>query len=559
MDGLEAPLAVVDREAVNLGRTLDLSVVILSYNVRDLLSLAIRTSLAASRDLAAEIIVVDNASPDGSADMVEETFPEVKLIRSDENLGFAGGNNLGLKTARGRHVMILNPDVVVHPRAFRSLVSYLDTHPETGAVGGRIINPDGTSDPGAKRGFPSPSAAFYRLVGLSYIFPRSRRFAGYNLTYMSPDEASDEVEALSGAFMCVRGEAFDEVGGLDDDYFMYGEDLDWCYRIRSAGWKIAYVPEAQIVHFRGQSTRTIPRLRQLYLFHQAMHIFVKKHIAPKSSGLFVAFMEAGIFARGLMVTAWRLAMAAVAPALDTAVVLASLVLAIALRTLTGWTLPMFSLEEWSLVGLVFVLSSVAGTLLTGLHGRRIMETRRASMFILLGTMLSVTAIFFIRSINFSRIVTGLTWFIAGGGILGWRALARWKLHAPAARGIVLGCGEQARVFLRALGETDPSYTIVGLIRGDADDASCDSVEGYPVLGHADDLQILLRRMKIDDLILTWDERDQFSDVLAHIRTSRKYVSRVRFVAGPVSSAPTDGGIVAALPEIELSLTKHRWF
>ena len=552
-------MAVFDGEVVGLSEVLDLSVVILSYNVKDLLNLAIRTSLAACRALKAEVIVVDNASSDGSAEMVEDAFPDVKLIRSPGNIGFAGGNNLGLAAARGRYLLILNPDVVVHPRAFKVLVEYLDAHPAAGAAGGRIINPDGSSDPGAKRGFPSPSAAFYRLVGLSYIFPRSRRFGGYNLSYMDPDESSDEVEGLSGAFMCVRREAYDKVGGLDEDYFMYGEDLDWCYRIQSAGWKIGYVPDAEIVHFRGQSTRSIPRLRQMYLFHQAMHIFVQKHIAPSRNALLVALIEAGILARGAAVSAWRLALAVMIPALDTALVVLSLVAALVVRTLTGWTLPEFSVQEWGLVGLVFAGSGLAGTLLTGLHGRRIMDMRRALLAVVLGAMLCVAAIFFIRTINFSRIVTGLAWLIAGGGLLGWRALVRWKMKAPPTRGIVLGCAEQASAFLRSLDRTDSSYTIVGLIRGTGDNAGCDSVDGYPVLGNVDDLPLLLKRLKIDDLILAWDERDQFSDVLANIRQSRRYVSRVRFLAGPVIESGRTCNGVETLPEIEWNLSKSRWF
>jgi len=140
--------------------SLDLSVVILSYNVRAYLALAIRTALQATRSLAAEIIVVDNASQDGSADMVAADFREVRLIRSDRNLGFSGGNNLGIRIARGRYILLLNPDVIVHPRAFEALVAYLDTHPSAGAAGGRVVNPDGTTDRGARRGFPSPSAAF---------------------------------------------------------------------------------------------------------------------------------------------------------------------------------------------------------------------------------------------------------------------------------------------------------------------------------------------------------------------------------------------------------------
>ena len=545
MDGVEAAAACVKWEALivpdstgarSAGYMVDLTVVIVSYNVKPYLALALRTALMACRSISAEIIVVDNASIDGSADMVEEEFipgatkeqsgqrgsTEIRLIRGARNIGFAAGNNLGIREAEGRYVLLLNPDVVVHQKAFEVLVRYMDDHLDVGASSGRITNPDGTNDPGGRRGAPSPSAAFYHMVGLSYIFPRSRRFARYKLTYLDENQVA-EVESLSGCFMCVRRRAIDQIGMLDESFFMYGEDLDWCYRIRSGGWKIVSHPEAEIVHFRGESTRSLPKIRQLYEFHRAMRIFVHKHLSSKRSGVMIALIELGIVIRGVGVYLWRLFQATLDPLLDLALLALALVTALGLRTLSGWVVPPFSLQEWLLTGTVFIASGTIGALLTKLyeHGRP--NVLRALTASAIGGALCVVAIFFIKTINFSRIVTGLIWLLAATFIAGWRCLLQQRSRQPQNRVLVLGCGEKARAFLQTLAspatlETDEPhhYHVIGVIRGSDDAPGCASVEQYPVLGDLNDLPLLLRRLEVDELFVAW-EHYKYSDILALTR------------------------------------------
>jgi len=527
---------------------------VLSYNVRTYLALALRTALAACRSLNAEVLVVDNASADGSAEMVESDFPQVRLVRSPKNLGFSGGNNLGIKAARGRYVLLLNPDVLVHPNAFAALVSYLDAHPEVGAAGGRIINPDGTSDPGARRGFPSASAAFYRMVGLSYIFPHSPRFARYNMLYL--DESREtEVDAVSGCFMCVRREVVEAVGGLDEAFFMYGEDLDWCYRIRSAGWKVAYVPGAEIVHFKGESTRSLPRARQLYEFHRAMHIFVRKHIAPKRSWPVITLIEIGIFLRGVGVSVWRLVQAALVPAMDLAALALGFALTVAARMQTGWVLPPFSAREWSLVVAAFAGSGILGAVSAGLYGRRRFDVRRALLATAIGAVSCVVAIFFIKTINFSRIVTGSTWLLTGVFVASWRWLALRRTVPPEAGWLVLGCGEKAKRFLRMLPSDRRTFRIIGVVRGRDDPQECASVEGYPVLGDMADLPLLLRSLKADDLIVAW-EHYQYSDLLSLTRRGGRYPRRIRLVPDGVVSMEAESP--EDWPLIDLHLRRRTW-
>lgn len=533
----------------------DLTVLILSYNVRPYLTLALRTALAARCSLDVEYVVIDNGSTDASPDMVEREFPQVRLLRNEKNLGFSRGNNLGISIARGRYVLLLNPDVLVHPNAFEALVSHLDAHPEVGAAGGRIINPDGTSDPSARRSFPSPSAAFYRMVGLSYVFPRSRRFGRYNMRYL-PDDEESEADALSGCFMCVRREVIETVGALDERFFMYGEDLDWSYRITSAGWKLSYVPSAEIVHFKGKSTESLSRVRQLYEFHRAMHIFVKKHIAPRRSWLVKTGIEAGILLRGIGVSLSRLAQVALVPSLDVVALATSLILALFLRTrLRGWGVPRFSAQEWVLVGAVFVLSGVVGGLVAGLYGQRRLEIRRAIVATVIAGATCIVAIFFIRSINFSRIVTGITWGLAGALGVAWRWLAQRRKPEPEGGWLVLGCGERAERLFKALTPNRRDYRIIGIVRGRDDPKERSSLEGYPVIGDIEDLPLLLRTLRPNELIVAW-EQYQYSDLLSLARRGGRYPQRIRLV--PDGLPATGQGSVDEWPLIDLTINKRTW-
>ncbi len=251
-----------------------LSVVFLSYNTRDLTEQALRTVLDAAEGMAVEVFVADNASVDGSVEMVEEKFPQVKLIRNEGNVGFAAGNNVALRRVVGEYVLIINTDTIVRRDTLSAMVEFLDAHPEAGACGCKILDPDGTLQMDSRRGFPTPVAAFCKMSGLSRLFPDHPVISHYHMTYLDP-ERTEEVEVISGSCMMVRKTAMDQVGLLDEDYFMYGEDIDWCYRIHQAGWKIYYVPTTEIIHFRGESGRGVP-LRILYRKSQAMSIFVKK-------------------------------------------------------------------------------------------------------------------------------------------------------------------------------------------------------------------------------------------------------------------------------------------
>jgi N-acetylglucosaminyl-diphospho-decaprenol L-rhamnosyltransferase len=268
----------------------NLSIVILNYNTREHLR-ACLDSLG--RPAETEVVVVDNASTDGSADMVAAEFPWVTLIRAPRNGGYAYGNNLALRRCQGEMVLLLNPDTRLPPGALDRLVQKLRQHPEAGIVGPKLLRPDGSMHLACRRSFPTPPIAFYRLSGLSRLFPRSRRFGQYNLTYADPDQAM-EVDAVCGACLLIRRVVIDRIGLLDERFFMYGEDLDWCLRARQAGWAVRYEPDVVVRHQHGAASRK-RALRTTFHFFRAMDLFYRKHYVRRYHPLVTGMVRTGIY------------------------------------------------------------------------------------------------------------------------------------------------------------------------------------------------------------------------------------------------------------------------
>ncbi|HEX2619183.1 MAG TPA: glycosyltransferase family 2 protein, partial [Phototrophicaceae bacterium] len=266
---------------------LDLGIVIVNWNTRDLLRKCLQTVTASQGDFKFHTIVVDNASTDGSPEMVRTEFPQVDLILSSTNGGYSYANNLGLRALglRGagkidqkapRYALLLNPDTEVPPTALYDMTCYMDEHPEVGIAGPKLIMPldDNRLDLACRRSFPTPEVAFYHYSGLAKLFPDSPRFARYNMTYINPD-TEVEVDSVVGAYMQIRREAIRAVGLLDETFFMYGEDLDWAFRIKSAGWKVMYHPQVVVKHIKRAASRRSPKAQ--FEFYRAMLIFYRKH------------------------------------------------------------------------------------------------------------------------------------------------------------------------------------------------------------------------------------------------------------------------------------------
>ncbi|WP_138496212.1 glycosyltransferase family 2 protein [Paenibacillus pinistramenti] len=271
---------------------MDLSIIIVNYNTCGLTIDCIQSVYASKTRYTYEIILIDNHSADNTVAAVSDAYPEVRVIANDTNAGFAKANNQGMAIARGRYVLLLNSDTVVLPHTLETMISFMDGTPEVGASGCKIVLPDGSLDKACKRGFPTPSASFYYAFGFSRLFPSNPRFNQYQLGFRNPDE-SYPVDCLVGAFMLVRQEVIRQVGGLDESFFMYGEDIDWCYRIKQAGWEIYYNSDTSIVHFKGGSARRRP-FKIVYEFHRAMLLFHRKHYQRRYNFLINGAVYAGI-------------------------------------------------------------------------------------------------------------------------------------------------------------------------------------------------------------------------------------------------------------------------
>ena len=282
-----------DRRAAET-ELLDVSVVIVNYKVRELLHDCLRSVEAALAGLRGEVWVVDNASGDGSVEMVRADFPWVRLIANEQNRGYGAANNQAIGPARGRYVLVLNPDTKLPPHAIVDTIAEMEAHPDIGALGPKLVLADGSLDKACRRSFPSPEVAFYRLFGLARLFPRHRRFARYNLLDVDEDTPLD-VDSVVGAFMLVRRVVIQQVGMFDEAFRLYGEDLDWAFRIKQAGWRVRYHPAVVVLHLKGQSSRQRP-VTSIRLFYDAMHTFYDKHYAGEHSGPFNAMIHLGISA-----------------------------------------------------------------------------------------------------------------------------------------------------------------------------------------------------------------------------------------------------------------------
>jgi GT2 family glycosyltransferase len=274
---------------------LQLSIVIVNYNVRHFLEQALGSVRRALEGLEGEVWVVDNNSVDDSVRMVREKFPEVRLIANADNPGFSKANNQAIRLCQGEYVLLLNPDTLVEEDTFRKCLDFMEAHPEAGALGCKLIDGSGNFLPESKRGFPSPWVAFCKTFGLSALFPRSPVFGRYYLGHLSPDEVQ-EVEVLAGCFMFMRRSALDKSGLLDEDFFMYGEDIDLSYRLVLAGYKNYYLPDTKIIHYKGESTKK-GSLNYVKTFYQAMIIFARKHFQGRQAGLFIWMLQAAIWFR----------------------------------------------------------------------------------------------------------------------------------------------------------------------------------------------------------------------------------------------------------------------
>jgi O-antigen biosynthesis protein len=299
-----------------------LSVIIVNYNVEYFLEQCLNSVLKALKNTRAEVFVVDNNSVDGSVSMVKAKFPEVILIENKKNTGFSFANNQAIKASKGEYVLLLNPDTVVEEDTFEKTINFMDTHPDGGGLGVYMIDGKGNFLPESKRGLPTPEVAFYKIFGLSALFPKSRKFGKYHLGFLDKKKIH-EVEILSGAFMLLRKKVLDNIGLLDETFFMYGEDIDLSYRIIKAGYKNYYFPDTRIIHYKGESTKK-SSINYVFVFYNAMIIFARKHFSQKNAKTFSFLINLAVYLRAGIAIINRFIKKIALPALDASIILAGL-------------------------------------------------------------------------------------------------------------------------------------------------------------------------------------------------------------------------------------------
>ena len=273
-----------------------LSIIIVGYQCRDLARRCLESLTPDRLQSPLEVLLVDNGSTDGTIDMMRALFPWVRIVAEGQNLGFARANNLATRVALGHHLLYLNPDTVVPAGSLVASVAALEARPAVGMLGCKLVRPDGSLDHACKRGFPTPLSSLYHFVGITKLIPGSRRFAHYTAGWLDADQESP-VDAVNGAFMLVRREALEAVGPMDEEYWLYMEDLDWCYRFWEAGWPVVYWPGVEVIHVKGGSTKDGRPWRSNHAFHRGMWLFYKKHYAEKRSPLVTSIVWLGIWTK----------------------------------------------------------------------------------------------------------------------------------------------------------------------------------------------------------------------------------------------------------------------
>lgn len=531
---------------------MDISIIIVNYNVREFLRGAlesVRRSLAGG-GLTGEVFVVDNASRDGSVDMVRTSFPEVKCIALEQNLGFGKANNIAMREATGDYLLILNPDTILGEDTLRVMVDFMRKNPSAGLSGCKLLNADGSFQVSCRRGFPTPWASFTKLFGLSSFFPNSPRFAQYNLTYLPVDETY-EIDALAGAFMMMSRGAYEAVGGFDEEFFMYGEDLDLSFRVKKAGFGVFYVHSTSTVHFKGESTRR-SAINEIKVFYEAMHIFVHKHYG--SNPIFTILLRLGISLRSL-VALLKKHRGALVLAFGDLILTMLTVLAVSKYLLGEWFgLPSID-YPWALIVPAFLVLLVL--MLVGSYSQGERRKAKPVLVAMPAALIMLSSItFFFKEIPSSRalllLMTG-SWSVA---MIVYRYLLRGAdriryggegTAQPMLRNtLIAGIGAESERIATLLLSSGfiRRYRLVGFVDSDLSRIGQEVVAGISVKGDLAMLAKIIREEKISQVIFPADAFS-YSDMLLAMQA----------VSGDELTAEVSFNVVPQASDVLLSRSK----
>ena len=477
-----------------------LSVVIVNYNVKHFLEQCLNSVAAAAEHCETEVFVVDNNSVDGSCNMLREKFPWVKLIENKKNYGFSYANNQAIRQSTGEYVLLLNPDTVIEEDTLKSVCDFMDAHPDAGGLGVKMIDGKGRFLPESKRGLPTPQVAFYKIFGLSKLFPKSKKFGKYHLTYLDKDQIH-KVDVLSGAFMLLRAETLNKIGLLDETFFMYGEDIDLSYRITLGGYNNYYYPETTIIHYKGESTKK-GSVNYVLVFYNAMKIFARKHFSKgKGAGTMIFFINLAIYLRAAMAIAGRFITNAITPVIDALLILAGFLIITPL-----WETHLFgegsAYPHDVFVGAMIMYISVwlLSLLLSGGYDKPVkMKNIYKGIFIGAVVILAVYALL-PTYLRFSRalILLGTAWTLIVIPLvrllLNYSKLTVFKVNLPKRKKVaVVGSKEECSSLVGQLMSSRTKVSIVAYV-------SPDSEEDKFFAGDVSQLDEIVTINKIDELI-----------------------------------------------------------
>ena len=487
-----------------------ISIVVVSYNVREFLYQCLLSVQRATTKLDTQIFVVDNASVDGSVQMVKRHYPDVILMENKENVGFAAANNQALQLATGEFLVLLNPDTIVQEDTFKKLLSFFDNTPDAGAAGCKILNPDGSFSIDSRHSIPSPMTAIWKMLGLNRLFPKSKIFGRYNMTYLDPDETS-QVDAISGSFMMIRRKVYHKIGGLDNDYFMYCEDIDFCYRISQEGWNIYYVPETSIIHYKGESTKK-NKIDNVINFNRSLYLFYKKHFQHHYLSFFRWFILLGVMLRGIIVFIRNFISANFALLIDLFLMNSVYTLTFFIRYEmgSGFSLNDF-FNQYIYINIISTLIFIASAYFLELYGKyklsliQIFKTN-------FSTLLLLSALtFFINQLAFSRIVVIVAASFSTALMIIWRIIFRLLGSRSGStfsksffqrRIVLVGTDEEtAKLIQKMKAQVPADYVIVGVISDSTRDIG-KNIEEIPIVSDIKNMGAFIRLENIDEVIFS---------------------------------------------------------
>jgi len=488
---------------------MDLSIIIVNYNVRYFLEQCLHSVQEATARLGgegyeAEVFVVDNNSVDGSVPEVRLKFPGVHVIENNENLGFAKANNQAIAKSTGRYVLLLNPDTVVEEDTFLRCIDFMDTHPDAGALGVKMIDGKGAFLPESKRSLPTPEVSFYKMFGISSLFPRSRRFGKYNLGYLDQN-STHVVDVLAGAFMFLRKETLEKTGYLDESFFMYGEDIDLSFRITQAGYLNYYFPQTTIIHYKGESTKK-GSLNYVKIFYQAMIIFAGKHFSSRKARTFSILINMAIYLRAGLSLVKRFVSRIYRPLLDGIVIYLGY-----LFVLPFWEQVRFdTVDYYPPLFLRVVVPAYILVWLISLYYSGAYDKPMRLFNFLKGHLAGSVVILLIYAIlplewRFSRalIFLGSLWALMGTLsirlLLHLAGVADFQIDLNRQkRMVIVGMEEEARRVSSLLQETQARPEIVGFVLPSPD---MQPKEGHPdYVGHIDQIDEIAAIMRLDEIV-----------------------------------------------------------